>query len=307
MNEIASLGAAAHQSLRVPALSQSIAKILLAQSPLHAWYAHPALNPNYKAEEKPEFDLGTAAHSALLENGRGIVVINPEDFRSKPTKDNPLGNIPKGWTNDAIREARDDVRSQGKAPVLPWQKADIDRMVDAARKALASCTDLSGLSLENGAVEVELQWQEAGTHMRSRLDWLAHDRRVILDYKSTTDASPEAFNRQIARMGYHIQEAFYRRAVKATGGPDARFVFLAQENKAPYDCSFHGVAPSLQQIGEEQVELAIRIWRDCLARDRWPGYSNRIHYAEAQNYQIQQHEDRMNGNPYEIEKLWSKP
>ena len=35
-----------------PSLSASIAKILIAETPLHAWTAHPKLNPNFVREEK---------------------------------------------------------------------------------------------------------------------------------------------------------------------------------------------------------------------------------------------------------------
>jgi hypothetical protein len=49
------------------------------------------------------------------------------------------------------------------------------------------------------------------------LDRITKRRRFIFDYKSTEDASPDTFGRQIVRMGYHIQEAFYRRVVRNLG------------------------------------------------------------------------------------------
>ena len=50
-----------------PALSSSIARKLLGYSPLHAWYAHPVLNPGGEREEKEAYDIGTAAHALLLD------------------------------------------------------------------------------------------------------------------------------------------------------------------------------------------------------------------------------------------------
>jgi len=50
-----------------PSLSSSIAKILLARSPRHAWANHPRLNPNQEPETRREFDFGSAAHAMLLE------------------------------------------------------------------------------------------------------------------------------------------------------------------------------------------------------------------------------------------------
>ncbi len=292
--------------MSTPYLSQTFTKILLQHSPLHAWTAHPNLNPNFVPEEKTEFDLGRGAHAALLEHGRGLVVVNPEDFRSKPTKANPEGNIPKGWTNDAIREARDTIRAEGNAPILPWDKIDIDRMVDKARQAIAECADLSGLTLDAGDVEHSLEWEEGDVIMRSRLDWVSKDKRVILDYKSTTDATPAAFSRQIAKMGYHIQDAFYCRGIKARFGTEPAFVFLAQENKPPYACSFHGCDPALKKIANDCIDLAVAQWRECVKTNRWPGYSNRLHWAGPTNWQLTEHEERVNdpGIPYEVSKMW---
>ena len=41
----------------------SIAKVLITQSPLHAWYQHPRLNPNFQSDHDSRFDIGSAAHA----------------------------------------------------------------------------------------------------------------------------------------------------------------------------------------------------------------------------------------------------
>lgn len=272
-----------------PYLSQSIAKILLARSPLHAWYAHPQLNPNYKSEEKSEFDFGTAAHDLLLEGGtQKIVFIDPNDY---PTKSN--GNIPNGYMNNEIRTRRDEVYANKQTPVLIRYKPDIEAMRDEAVKAIARCADMGGRTLADGTAEKKLAWNEGELYLTGRADWISNDGTVILDYKTTTDAEPGAFNRQISRMGYEIQDAFYRRGVEATTGQRAKFIFLAQEGEPPYTCSFHGIAPSLAEIAESQVERAIRIWADCIKRNEWPGYSTMTHWAEASNWQMAEHEQRL--------------
>ena len=38
-------------------LSSSIAKILIEQSPMHAWMAHPRLNLKFKRQEDSRFDF----------------------------------------------------------------------------------------------------------------------------------------------------------------------------------------------------------------------------------------------------------
>lgn len=272
----------------VPSLSNSIAKILIDQSPLHAWMAHPRLNPKYVPQESSRFDLGTAAHDLILEGGTAkICVINPEDYRSKPTKAEPEGAIPKGWTNGAIRAARDQARDNGLVPVLPWDHAAIKNMVEAAHKFIES-SELRGI-FQQGKPEQTIAWEEDnGVCCRARLDWLTNDHEIILDYKTTNNAEPEAFIRQIGSMGYDMQDAFYRRGMEKISGKRPVFVFLAQEIEPPYACSLVSLSNAYLEIAEAKVRKAIDLWAECVSSGMWPSYDKRIHYAEPAGWQLQQ-------------------
>lgn len=272
-----------------PSLSASIAKIVVGQSPLHAWTAHPRLNTAFEPEEATAFDVGSAAHALLLEGEDRMAVIDANDYRTK-----------------AAQEARDNARASGKHPVLSKQYENIKTMVSVAKAAITRCGDLSGMSLDRGVAEPVILWKEGNVWCRSRLDFLPADHSLILDYKTTTDTAPAAFSRQITRMGYHIQAAFYERGVKAILGVDAPFVLMAQETGEPFAVSFHGCAPSLMEIARKLVDDAIKTWGACLSANRWPGYSDRIHWAEAQAWQMAEHEERL-GIPYDPAKLWEKP
>jgi hypothetical protein len=56
-----------------PSLSSSIAKTILHQTPRHAWFEHPRLNPNFEPKDDSKFDLGSVAHELLLGKGAGFV------------------------------------------------------------------------------------------------------------------------------------------------------------------------------------------------------------------------------------------
>jgi hypothetical protein len=58
-------------------VASTLARVILSQSPLHAWTAHPRLNPAYEPVEKKTFDIGRAAHRAVLGAG-GEYVCNPK-------------------------------------------------------------------------------------------------------------------------------------------------------------------------------------------------------------------------------------
>lgn len=275
-----------------PSLSNGIAQVLLTKSPYHAWLAHPRLNKDHEPENRKEFDLGTGAHDLLLEGGTTkICVIQPEDYRSKPTKDDPDGNVPKGWTNNAIRAARAEAYKNGLTPLLPWDHANIKRMNKVARDWLAD-SELAGI-LDAGKPEQTIIWQERGIWLRARLDWLPDDPKLpVLDYKTCPDAAPDVFNRRLSPMGYDFQAAFYQRGLRALG-QERQFAFLAQEIEPPHDCSLHACDEALREICDAEVERAIGIWRDCLTRNEWPSYSKRIHWAVPAAWQMREHELRL--------------
>lgn len=272
-----------------PSLSSSIAKIIIERSPLHAWHAHPRLNPHHQSEERADFDLGSAAHALLLEGEDRMSVIDADSYRAK-----------------AAQEQRDAARAAGRHPILKAKHVAVVAMAKIAERAIAGCPDLSGLTLADGDSERAVIWQECGIWLRCRPDWLARDLSAMLDYKTTGDAEPMHFGKHIARMLYHFQAAFYRRGVRAVTGVDVPFILLAQETEEPHACTFHGCAPSLAAIAEQMVDQAIRTWAGCMKAGTWPAYSPRIHYHDAAAWAAMEQEERMAGIPYEISKLWEK-
>ena len=260
----------------VPSLSSSIAKLLITRSPKHAWLEHPRLNPKYRRVDDSRLDLGSYAHKVLLEgNEDGVTVINPIDYPGKK------GGIPDGWTNDAIREARDTAYAEGKLPILSRDVLRVREMVAVTQKAVAENPDLAGYSLSDGMPEHIVRWHEGDTHLRAMLDSVSADRRLIYDYKSTTNAEPEAFLRLMFQMNYDLQGAFYLRANQR---PDTKMIFIAQEIEPPYAVSFIGMPPAMVELGTRKVERAIAIWNACMASGQWPAYSNRVLWPEVPAY-----------------------
>ncbi len=251
-----------------PSLSCSIAQILINQSPRHAWLAHPKLNPNFVREEDSRMDLGSAAHAMILEKkSDGIVWIDAADWRTK-----------------AAQEQRDMARAAGKMPVLIKYHDVLQVMEIEARRTLEG-SEL-GKILDTGLVEQTILWQDGDIWCRSRLDVISRDHSVILDYKSTADARPEAFIRQIGRMGYDLQAEFYTRAVTSHHKTPPEFVFLAQEITEPYACSIIGLSNAYKALGAAKVDRAMKLWSYCVSRNEWPAYSREIHYAEPSPWEL---------------------
>lgn len=263
-----------------PSLSNSIANTLITQSPLHARHQHPRLNPNYVPEQDSRFDLGSAAHMMLLERRiDGIVIVEAKD-----------------WKKKAAQEARDEARAEGKYPILARHYEQVQLMVGAAT-AFIETTELAGL-FTAGIPEQTVLWQEGSVWCRCRPDLVARlfANPVILDYKTTENAEPDAFIRQIPRMGYDVQAEFYVRGVKTITQIEPTFVFLVQEISAPYACSLVALSNAYRAIGQQKVERAIGLWQRCMERNEWPSYSTRIAYAEPPSWALLEMDEAMREN-----------
>jgi len=246
-----------------PSLSSSIARTLLAYSPHHAWWEQPRLHPGLEREEKEIFDLGTVAHAYILQGESDFTIIDAKDYRTKDAQG-----------------ARDAARLEGKTPILAHRWQDVQDMAHAVELQLGAFEDLP-IPFTGGKAEQTLVWREGNIWCRARLDWLHMDYRTIDDLKSTAmSANPDLWGRALWNAGHDVQDAFYRRGVKAVFGVDASFRFIVVENTQPFELSVISLDPAGQELAERKVKRAIGLWEACLETGRWPGYPRRTCYVD---------------------------
>jgi hypothetical protein len=252
-----------------PSLSASIANILLTRSPLHAWTAHPRLNPNWEPEVDDKFDIGTVVHALLLQGLNVMEVLAFPDFKS-----------------NAAKEARDAARANGRIPILTKHAKRVEEMCNAVAPQLEAF-DVDPIPLTNGKPEQTIVWQDAqyGVWCRGRIDWLHDNLSAIDDLKTTTrSAHPEAFAKNLYSYGCDVQAAFYLRGIQALKGSavsgmmDWRWVVV--ETSPPYGLSVIEPGPAVLELADAKVDAALKLWADCLERDSWPGYPTRVATAE---------------------------
>lgn len=246
-----------------PSLNSSIAKILCAESPLHAWTCHPRLNPNFVREDKEIFDLGTVAHALMLQGIQVAAVLDYPDWKTK-----------------AAREDRETIRAGGNIAILRKHWDRVQAMVVAGKRQISMHREAKDVFTSAGQPEQTLTWtDDHGVLCRSRVDWLRNDYRRIADYKGTgTSVNPESIARFAVSQGWDIQSAFYRRGIRKITGQDAEFFFVAQEDYEPYALTVVGMGPDFLWAGEKKVQQAIDLWAECLESGKWPAYPDRTVY-----------------------------
>ena len=262
------------QYLRHPALSVSGAKTLVRPGG-PARFRHER---EHGRPPKDAFDVGHAAHDAVLGVGPELVIIDADD-----------------WRTAAAKQARDLARASGKVPILT---KTADQVADMARALRAHPVASRLLHVTSGEPEVSLFWHDAehDVDRRGRVDWLrtpdGNGRLIVVDYKTTTDASPAAIERAVVNFGYHQQAAWYRDLVIGLGlAKSAPFLFVFQETAAPYLVHVVELDPDLIAMGDDRNRQALRLFADCTERDVWPGYNDEgISSVSAPTWALRQHE-----------------
>jgi hypothetical protein len=156
------------------------------------------------------------------------------------------------------------------------KKGREDNEAIAGMVAKVRAHPLAGRMLAGGLAELTVRWAVETVECKARLDYYVEPLGLVVDIKSTTDASPEAFRKSIANYEYHRQAAFYRFGLERLGKPCNAFVFLAIEKAAPYECALYALDESAMSRGRERASLGLMALRGAHDRQAWAGYPDSI-------------------------------
>lgn len=264
-----------------PSLSSTIARVLVGQSPLHAYSMHPRLGGKARAATR-SMNFGTLVHALVLGQGVLVEVIHADDWRTK-----------------AAREARDEAREAGRIPILADEFEPAQKCADATLAAMAK----HGIAL-TGESELAAIWEEhhdegASVLCRGMMDHWVEKTATIYDLKTTESANPKDLASKFIRFGYDIQRAAYVSAVEtlhpALRGR-VRFVFVFVETEPPFDVVPVIAGGSMRDLGESRWRRAVHMWDRSLRSNRWPGYAERSSQIEAPAWAMVEEEDRKHAN-----------
>jgi len=187
--------------------------------------------------------FGEAFHTAMLE---------PIRFKKK-YKPAPIGD--KRTTK--VREAWDDLKK--KHPNATILKTDEFDDLKGMRDSVMNHRQGGKFLRAGGDIEVTLlgHHKYTETDLRCRCDILLDD--MIVDLKSTVDASPGGFARSVSRYGYHIQAAFYQMIVEQVTGKLLPFRFIVVEKKAPYLVGVYDLDERYMERGRSKVYDAMLV------------------------------------------------
>lgn len=218
----------------------------------------------------PAMAFGSLGHVLVLEPHRFDELFA---LRSEPclTKGGAIASNPKN-TNDwtAFLEANPD------RTCLLVEEYEEAREFAAAVRAKPQVAKLLSRA---GQSEVSAIGEVGGQICKARADWYTTTRSgkpVLVDLKTTTDASPEAFSRSMAQHGYAVQAGLYSLVFEAaTGAEHPDFFFVAIERDAPYLAGVYRLDDESLAAGREEAHALLELFRQHMESGEWPDYSSR--------------------------------
>ena len=283
-------------------ISQSSMKELLI-SPAH-------FLARYGPQAEPFFPTaamiqGTAVHARVLE---------PEIFdnlfydRSKKPKEKTVAELKEMLDESQIEYPKTAKKAELELLLWPEGKKkdnrtsldpEIFRQVHGAADALRA-HDITGLWFDPGAPDYRkfnevsvFAKNHAGQILKGRFDRLKveEDRVLILDLKTTQDASFKSFQRSVANLSYDLQAAWYSWLAKqAFPNKRVEFYFCALEKRAPYGINVFRASEALLMSGERKMAKALDLLAQCQALDYWPSYDPIIHDLALPSWAVEKEE-----------------
>ena len=149
-----------------------------------------------------------------------------------------------------------------------------------------------------GKAEQSVYWVDAltGELCRCRPDFWRQDG-IIVDVKTTDDASPEGFAKSLVNWRYHVQHPYYLdgccEAIKQSGAsgivPPKHFLFLVVEKKAPYAVAVYQMDQESIDQGSAEYRADLTTYAECRKTENWPGYGERIQQIGVPTWYLMRH------------------
>lgn len=227
----------------------------IAKSPAHFKHARES-----EPESTQAMIFGSAFHDYILlpEVFAESYAVLPDDFNAR-TKDG------KAYLAGLEKDGKTILKAE-------WVE-QIKGMADA----IAAHPKASAL-LSSGKPEQSVFWRddETGIDCRCRPDFW-NSNGIIVDLKSTEDASPQGFARSVANYRYHVQDAFYSNGIyQATGEYPKGFIFIAVEKKAPFAVACYTLDDEAKERGHELSRRDLMTLAECIKADTFNAYSENI-------------------------------
>ena len=220
------------------AISATLLKAIIKQSPVHAEERMKSFTATQAMK------LGTAFHARALELDKydELVACAPDcDRRTKVGKEVHAKFLEEVGDKTVITQDQSDAVDQ------MWKSCQAHPKV---MDLFEQCTKK----------EVEVDFEFDSMKCKAKIDMFDGENTVV-DFKTCQDASPDAFMRASANYLYHLQLAWYARAVGLKWNEVSAYI-IAVENTAPYGVAVYKFSNNALLNGWELCKDGVGMWKE---------------------------------------------
>lgn len=234
------------------AVGSTLLKTIIKQTPAHYFHAK-----THREESTPAQAFGTAIHAAILE---------PSYYIDRMVVEPKFGGV-------GSKSAREEwhLMNHGKIILKPDQAQTIEGIL----KSISNHKQASKLIVE-GHAEESLFWtdQETGVACKTRPDF-KRENHIIINVKSTEDASTEACRKAIGTYSYHIQAAMELDGAEAVYGHKFdQYIYLFCEKSAPFGINCFSLGFESIAEGRALKNQGLEILGRCQKSGIYPAYDD---------------------------------
>jgi exodeoxyribonuclease VIII len=127
--------------------------------------------------------------------------------------------------------------------------------------------------LGKAKAEQSIFWHDEFTQVLLKCRPDAWAPTMIIDLKTTNDASPDSIRRDMASYGYHIQAAMIIDGIQAVANETITdFVLLAIEKKPPYAIGTYPIGKEAIEVGRTEYLDLVNCYKRHEENNDWPSY-----------------------------------
>lgn len=266
----------------LPQISGSSLHTIYAENPAQWRFGEPD-------DDRKALDFGIYSHAMILENARfGEQYVR--DFDASVYEHILVTNTDmSGWLKDrglkvsgSKAELIERILATGEPVHIEEVEAatyrsqhegkefiradDFDKL-EKMRSAIMADEEIAAM-IEGGFAEhsiVSAEWKVRPDLMTTGA--------YLINYKTTTSAHPKDFGRKAHDYGYLLKAALEWAMFKKAYGHDPRgYILLAQQKHSPFIFKPWRLSREIMDIGNRQLNEAIRIYRHCRDSNTWPAF-----------------------------------
>lgn len=238
------------------------------------------LDGGFDDVDKPCFSFGNAVELYLIDKAgfkKNVAIAKDSEWLAEALEGNPDSKNPR-----LLKSYQDNKKAFETLNANKYIIRDTgDESFETIKLLAERCMQNEWIStlLSNIEYQNSLYWIDKGTglQMKTRPDVAQLKNNVIINIKTTLDASPEKFVKDLVNHDYPLQACIEIAGVEATGLMPFvdKYFWLVLEKNPPYDAVLYQFDDDDRKLVTEDYHYQLSKIKRAVDENRYPGYGER--------------------------------